>query len=164
MKKDITGTMINYYFICKRKLWYFADGIGMEGENEDVCIGKIIDEQSYKREKKNVMIDEVINIDCLQSWKIVHEVKKSRKLDAAGRWQLLYYIWILRKKGIPIEKGILDYPLLKKREEIYLTEESEAELIEVLDKIKEILDLKLPPAVINKQYCKKCAYYEFCYI
>ena len=28
----ITGTHINYYFICKRKLWLYSNGIQLEQE------------------------------------------------------------------------------------------------------------------------------------
>jgi len=45
----ITGVMIYYYFICQRKLWYFANEINMEQNSELVSIGKILDETSYRR-------------------------------------------------------------------------------------------------------------------
>lgn len=162
--RKITGVMVYYYFVCKRKLWFFSNNLDMEYTSELVGIGKLIDENSYDREKKNILIDEMISIDFLKDWKIIHEVKKSRKLDEAAKWQLKYYIWVLRNKGVEIEKGILDYPLLKKREEIYLTSQEESELMEVLEHIKSILNMDLPPSIINRPYCKKCAYYEFCYI
>lgn len=136
----------------------------MEHNSELVEMGKLIDENSYDREKKSILIDEMINIDFLKDWKIIHEVKKSRKLDEAGKSQLKYYIWILRSKGVDIEKGILDYPLLRKREEIFLDENEERELLEVIGNVKYILGMNLPPGVINKAFCKKCAYYELCYI
>lgn len=160
----ITGIMINYYFICERKLWYFVNKINMEHNSELVEMGKLVDENSYGRERKSILIDEMINIDFMKDWKIIHEVKKSRKLDIAGKWQLKYYIWVLRNKGVNIEKGILDYPLLRKREEIYLDETEEKELMVVLNKIKVIINMELPPEVINKAFCKKCSYYELCYI
>lgn len=160
----ITGIMINYYFICRRKLWYFSKDINMEHNSELVEMGKLVDENSYAREKKSILIDEMINIDFLKDWKIIHEVKKSRKLDEAGKWQLKYYIWVLREKGVDIEKGILDYPLLRKREEIYLNEDEEKELMEIIENVKDILNMKLPPETIDKAFCKKCAYYELCYI
>lgn len=160
----ITGVMVYYYFICKRKLWYFKNDVNMEHNSELVGIGKLIDENSYGREKKSILIDEMINIDFLKDWKIIHEVKKSKKLDEAGKWQLKYYIWILRNKGVDIEKGIIDYPKLRKREEIYLTHLEENELMGVLENIKEIINMNLPPPTINKPFCKKCAYYELCYI
>lgn len=160
----ITGVMVYYYFVCKRKLWYFKNDVNMEHNSELVGMGKLIDENSYSREKKSILIDEMINIDFLKDWKVIHEVKKSRKLDEAGKWQLKYYIWVLRNKGVDIEKGIIDYPKLRKREEIFLNQSEEEELMEVLEGIKGIIKMNLPPATINKSFCKKCAYYELCYI
>lgn len=162
--EKVTGIMINYYFVCERKLWYFVNKINMEHNSELVEMGKLVDENSYGRERKSILIDEMINIDFMKDWKIIHEVKKSRKLDIAGKWQLKYYIWVLRNKGVNIEKGILDYPLLRKREEIYLDETEEQELMIVLNKIKIVINKELPPEVINKAFCKKCSYYELCYI
>ena len=90
MNKKITGVMFYYYFVCKRKLWCFANGIQLENENEDVIIGRLIDENSYSRENKHVMIDNTINIDFIKDWKILHEVKKEKTIEDAGRWQLKY--------------------------------------------------------------------------
>lgn len=162
--KKVTGVMVYYNFVCKRKLWYFSNDLNMEFNSELVGIGKLIDENSYDREKKNILVDESINIDFLKDWKVIHEVKKSRKLDEAAKWQLKYYIWVLRSKGVNIEKGILDYPLLRKREDIYLTTDEEHELMDVLKEVRDIINMKLPPETINKPFCKKCSYYELCYI
>ena len=109
--KKITGIMVYYYFVCKRKLWFFSSDLNMESTSELVGIGKLVDQMSYGRERKHILIDESINIDFLKDWKIVHEVKKSRKMDEASKWQLKYYMWVLKNKGLEIEKGILDYPL-----------------------------------------------------
>ncbi|WP_293958663.1 CRISPR-associated protein Cas4 [uncultured Fusobacterium sp.] len=164
MQREISGTMFYYYFVCKRKLWFFANEIQMESENEDVIIGKLIDENSYSRELKHVLIDNTVNIDFIKEWKILHEVKKQKSVEEAGIWQLKYYIYFLRKRGINIEKGILDYPKLKKREEIFLTEEDEKRIEEILLEIREIVNLKLPPKLEKLKICKKCAYFEYCYI
>lgn len=162
--KNITGVMVYYYFVCKRKLWYFNKGINMEFNSELVGMGKLIDENSYEREKRSILIDETINIDFLKDWKVIHEVKRSRKIDIASKWQLKYYIWVLRNKGVDIEKGILDYPTLRKREEIFLTKEEEEELLVVLNDVQNVINLDVPPETINKKFCKKCAYYELCYV
>ena len=164
MQREISGMMFYYYFVCKRKLWFFANEIQMESENEDVIIGKLIDENSYSRELKHVLIDNTVNIDFIKEWKILHEVKKQKSIEEAGIWQLKYYIYFLRKRGINIEKGILDYPKLKKREEIFLTEEDEKRIEEILLEIREIINLKLPPKLEKLKICKKCAYFEYCYI
>lgn len=162
--KKVTGVMVYYYFVCKRKLWYFSNNLNMESTSELVGIGKLVDETSYSRERKNILIDEVINIDFLKNWKIVHEVKKSRKIDEASKWQLKYYMWVLKNKGVQIEKGVLDYPLLRKREEVYLEEDDEYRLEHVINDIQTIITSNFPPDTINKSMCKKCAYYELCYI
>ncbi|QNO13730.1 CRISPR-associated protein Cas4 [Alkalicella caledoniensis] len=162
--KKITGMMIYYYFVCHRKLWFFNNDLTMEHNSELVSIGKLIDETSYSREKKNILIEENINIDFIKDWKVIHEVKKSRKIEKASEWQLKYYLFLLKEKGIEIEKGILDYPLLRKREEVFLSDEDINKLKEVIKSIEEILGEKRPPQMTKKQICNKCAYYELCHI
>lgn len=164
MQREISGMMFYYYFVCKRKLWFFANEIQMESENEDVIIGKLIDENSYSRELKHVLIDNTVNIDFIKEWKILHEVKKQKSVEEAGIWQLKYYIYFLRKRGINIEKGILDYPKLKKRQEIFLSKEDEERIENILLEIREIINLKLPPKLEKLKICRKCAYFEYCYI
>ena len=46
MEREITGVMVYYHEVCRRKLWYFYHGIQMEQENENVRIGKVLDEES----------------------------------------------------------------------------------------------------------------------
>ena len=49
----ITGTLFNYYHVCKRELWLRANGINMEQNSELVAEGKFIHEDSYpKRSEK----------------------------------------------------------------------------------------------------------------
>ncbi|MDY3332571.1 MAG: CRISPR-associated protein Cas4 [Eubacterium sp.] len=162
--KPITGTMIYYYCVCKRKLWYFCHQLDMENTSELVGIGKLVDEESYSREKKHILIDEAVNIDFLQSWKIVHEVKKSRSIELASVWQLKYYMMILEGKGLEIEKGILDFPNIRKRKVIYLSDDDRLQLGKITEEIKSIISAEFPPELIKRGICKKCAYYEFCFI
>lgn len=79
MEDKITGVMIYYYFICKRKLWYFCHQITMEDGNENVQLGKLLDENSYARDDKHINIDDVINIDFIREKKELHEVKRVRR-------------------------------------------------------------------------------------
>ena len=76
---QVTGTMIYYYFVCQRKLWYFCNEITMEQNSELVSIGKVLDETSYQREKKSILIDNQINIDFIENGAVLHEVKKTKK-------------------------------------------------------------------------------------
>lgn len=49
MERNISGMMIYYYFVCRRKLWYFSNEIRMESDYDAVVLGKILDENSYGR-------------------------------------------------------------------------------------------------------------------
>lgn len=164
MKKQISGTMFYYYFVCKRKLWFFSNGIQLEEDNEDVILGKLIDENSYSKELKHISIDNTVNIDFIKDWKILHEVKKQKSIEEAGIWQLKYYLYFLKIRGINIEKGILDYPKLKKREEVFLSEDDEKKIKEILSEIEKITVMEKPPELEKLKICKKCAYFEYCYI
>ena len=97
MEKEITGVMIYYYEVCKRKLWYFYHEIQMEQTNENVLIGKVIDEETYKRDKKHINIDNIVNIDFIRSKNMLHEVKKSKKIEQASILQVKYYLYFLYK-------------------------------------------------------------------
>ncbi|MCI1903906.1 MAG: CRISPR-associated protein Cas4 [Enterococcaceae bacterium] len=159
----ITGNMINYYFVCERKLWLFAHGLQYEEEHENVQLGKLLDEKSYSNQRKQIMLDGTINIDFLEDWKILHEVKKSKAIEPAALWQLRYYIYYLRKKDVKIEKGFLDYPKLRERIEVTLTNEEEQELEKILSRIKGIISAEQVPKLVSKLFCKSCAYYEYCF-
>ena len=51
-----------------------------------------------------------------------------------------------------------------KLKEIILSEEDEIRLEKILKEIEEICKNESSPEVINGKQCKKCAYYEYCYI
>lgn len=127
MEERITGVMIYYYFVCKRKLWYFCHDLQMENvsQNENVQLGKLLDETSYRRNQKHINIDDTINIDFIKDFQEIHEVKKSKSIEEAGIWQVKYYLYYLKKKGVNISKAQIDYPLLKKNIEVSLSEEDE---------------------------------------
>ncbi len=161
---NITGVMIYYYFICQRKLWYFANEINMEQNSELVSIGKTIDETSYKREKKSILIDNTINIDFIKDGAVLHEVKKTKAIEEAGIWQLKYYMYYLKQKGLETLEAKIDYPLLRQTKEIVL-EKEDVEIIEnVIKNIQEIVTKEKPPEVIKEKICKKCSYYDLCYV
>jgi len=158
----VTGTEFNYFFLCKRKLWLFAHGITMEHTSDNVFMGKLIDEHSYPRAKKEIMIDGVVKIDFMDEG-VVHEVKKSNKTEEAHIGQLLYYIYCLRQKGVDIRKGVINYPKQKRTTEIELTPDKENEIEETIQRISEVKALAAVPDVLNAKICKKCGYEDFCY-
>lgn len=164
MEERITGTMIYYYFVCRRKLWYFTHEISMENENEDVMLGKLLDENSYPRDDRHINIDNIINIDFIREHQELHEIKKSRAIEEAGIWQVKYYLYYLKKRGVSGLKAKIDYPLLKKNLIVELTEEDEKRLDEITDDIAGLKRELMPPEFEAKKICAKCAYHDLCFI
>ena len=164
MGREITGVMVYYNEVCKRKLWYFYHGIQLEQENENVKIGKVLDEETYKRDEKHINIDNVINIDFIRSSGILHEIKKSRKIEEAGILQVKYYLYYLKQKGVEGIKARIDYPLLKKSLDIELTDEDEVKIKAKLEEIRNIVNANVPPELKKKSICKSCAYFDLCFI
>jgi len=160
----ITGTIVNYYFHCKTQMWLHANRINLEDNSEDVRIGKVLHDISESR------VDEVsfegIKVDKITKDYVV-EVKKSDSDIEAAKWQLIYYLYVLKQKGIE-KKGRLEVfeknRQDKKRFIIGLTPENEKKLLEILQDIEKILSNPTPPRPKFESKCKKCAYYEFCFL
>ena len=164
MDKDITGLMVYYYEVCKRKLWYFTNDIQLEENNSNVILGKLLEENTYTRDEKKINIDGIINIDFIRSKKILHEIKKSNSIEPASILQVQYYLYYLEKKGLVGLKGILDYPLLKQTVEVNLADSDRENLENIIIGIKEILGKESPPILEKKNICKKCAYFDLCFV
>ena len=136
----------------------------MESDNENVMLGKLLDENSYRRDDKHINIDNVINIDFIKEHQELHEIKKSKAIEEAGIWQVKYYLYYLQKRGVNNLKGKIDYPLLKKSLIIELSEKDTKILERIISEITEIKRKDIPSACVNSKLCKKCAYYDLCII
>ena len=162
----VTGTHFNYYQVCKRKLWLFANGIQMEHTSDLVYEGKLIHEDSYaQRSSKYEEVElDGIKVDYYDTKnRIIHEIKKSNKIESAHEWQLKYYIYIFEKNGIAGVTGILEYPTLRKTQQIELTDIDREEILATEDKIKKIINLETCPEGKKRGICKNCSYYDFCF-
>ena len=144
----------------------FAHRLNLEDNSEIVRVGKAIHEDKAKSSENSEIKIDNIALDKINS-KYVVEIKKSDADIEACKWQLLYYLKILKDKGIE-RKGKLEFIEKNKTDRkiifIELNEEIEKELNEHISKIDELLSMDELPTVINKPACKKCAYYEYCYI
>lgn len=166
-----TGTQVNYYAVCHRKLWLVSHDIQMEHENDNVTLGRLLDEDSYQREHKGITLNERVRFDWVElkdnadGSKTLHEVKKAKSVEAAHRLQMLYYLLCLREKGVAA-RGQLDYPLLKRTERIELTAPAEAEVEAALDDIESIVESDAVPPRLpqsKKPFCSQCAFFELCW-
>lgn len=136
----------------------------MEAENQDVKLGKMLDENSYMRDNKHVMIDGVINIDFLRGNHVLHEVKKSRSIEEAGIMQVKYYMYYLYKRGITDVNAKIDYPLLKQSISVELEDDDFVTLDKVTHDIVLYAASDDIPEFDKNAICKKCAYHDLCFI
>jgi CRISPR-associated exonuclease Cas4 len=159
----VTGVEINYYFVCKRKLWFFCHGMSMESNSTLVEIGKEVHDQSYQRESKEIMIDDIICIDFLEKELIINETKLTKSMEEATRFQLLYYLYYLESKGVEGLRGVIRYPKAKRTEELLLTQEYKRRISKVVKEISDIRHMTTPPCAEREKKCNKCSYFELCY-
>lgn len=162
----VTGTLINYYFHCKRQCYLFGNKLNLENNSEDVMIGRVLHELKNKGKKNTEIAIDNIKIDKITEDYVV-EIKKSDADINAAKWQLLFYLYILKQKGIAKKGKIVVVEKKKdnkKTHYVELDEESEKNILELQSHIINLLETDSIPSVINKPTCKKCAYYEYCYI
>lgn len=127
-------------------------------------LNELIHEKSYSRENKEVHFENM-SFDFVKKKDgiTIFEVKKSSKLTKPAKYQLLYYLWSMKKSGIDA-KGILVYPEERKREKIELTQNLKKEMENILEGIEEIISLNKPPKAKKRPYCKKCSFFELCMV
>lgn len=159
----ITGTIVNYYFHCKRQCWLFYNKINLEDNSEDVRIGRVLHE--LKNENPPETIDN-IKLDKITPEYVV-EVKKSDADLAAAKAQLEFYLFTLNNKGINrqgklecVEKNKQD----KKIHVINFNESDIQRLTALYQQIGDFLNTQHPPDAILEKKCRKCAYYDYCFI
>lgn len=159
----ITGVQIAYYFICQRKLWLFSHQIQMEQNSTLVALGNVLHENSYTSKKKEIQLGP-IKIDFYEKNRgRISEVKKTPAMEDAHIWQMKYYLYFLKTLGMHIT-GQLHYTQLRRTEEVLLSPQDEQKIEQILTEIKQINQAQQPIAPIEETICKKCSYYEICYI
>ncbi|MBS5371579.1 MAG: Dna2/Cas4 domain-containing protein, partial [Coprobacillus cateniformis] len=94
---------------------------------------------------------------------VICEVKKSSSQKQMAIHQLKYYLYLLKKKGIKAS-GELLIPKENVKEKINFEDDDVKNIERQLNRISEICSQQSPPEIINKKICKKCAYFELCYI
>lgn len=162
----ITGTHFNYFQVCKRKLWLFINNITFEHTSDLVFDGKLIHENSYQQRSGKYQEIELdgIKVDYFDTReRVIHEIKKSNKIEPAHEWQLKYYIYVFEKNGIMNVSGILEYPTLRKKDIVLLSDPDREMIIDIEKEILKIAESEICPPLTKKSICRNCSYFEFCY-
>jgi CRISPR-associated exonuclease Cas4 len=161
--KAITGTIVWYFFICKREVWLMGREITPDQDFEPLDIGRAIHETFYDNFKKEVALDS-IKLDFIKrKGMIVCEVKTSSKFLEATEFQTLYYLYRLKEYGITA-KGEILIPKERKRIEVSLNAKAEEKLLKVFEEIYKIVKAEKPLPPIKTSFCKRCAYKDFCWV
>lgn len=163
----ITGTIINYYFHCKRQCYLFANKINLEDNSEEVRTGRILHEIRAKDNKDSEVKYENIVLDKV-SLKYIEEYKKSDADTEAAKMQLLFYLKQLEDKGIKREGKLIYHEKNKKNgkkiEIIKLDDNSIVKLNKCIKDIEKLIEQEAVPDIENDKKCSRCAYYDYCYL
>lgn len=139
----------------------------MEHTSDVVAEGKFIGNTSYtdRAEKFTEIEIDGMKIDFYDARnKVVHEVKKSSSIEQAHVAQVKYYLYRLSQKGIEGATGLIEYPKLKRREEVQALSVSDVQkIIGWENEVQAIVSSSICPDVIHAKICKQCSYYDFCY-
>ncbi|WP_275576256.1 CRISPR-associated protein Cas4 [Halogeometricum borinquense] len=155
--------MVQYYHVCKRELWFMANGIDIDRETPNIQRGTHVDQTSYGDTRRSFLIGNRVQLDILESGEVM-EVKVSSALEKPARMQLLFYLWYLRKVHDLEKDGILAYPTERKRESVRLDETTTAEIEDTIRGILAVVSLDSPPELKTKPYCGSCLYQDFCWM
>lgn len=162
-----TGTYIKYYMVCHRKTWLFHHKIEMEHTSELVAEGKQLHEHAYpqRAERYRELILDGSKIDFYDPYdKVVHEIKKSDKLEHSHIAQVKFYLYLLRKNGINGANGLIEYPKLRQTERVTLSDEDIPVVEGWIQDIERIVESEQCPPRQTKSKCRSCSYFDFCYI
>lgn len=161
---NISGSLIQAYIICPRKAWLMSHQICGDQTNDFIAIGRLYSEETYKRDKKEIMIDGN-KIDLIREENgtlILIETKKSSKMIKASRAQLLNYLYSFTKKGFEV-KGEIRVPKEKKVIEIPFDEKEMNEIEKIREEIQTLIREEKSPEALKISACKNCSYSEFCW-
>ena len=159
--EKVNATVFYSYKVCRRQAWLYYHGIYSDPDFELFVLGRLVHETSYKREKKEIVVDQLIKVDLVND-KLVAEIKRSSRYIEAAKLQLAYYLYYLkRKKGMELD-GILLFPKERKREKVVLTNELEKEIELLLREIGKVLKGGIPQAE-RIPYCDSCSFFYFCW-
>jgi len=159
MNMMVTGTQFNYYQLCKRKLWLFSNGISMEHTSDLVFDGKLIHENTYpqRSERYEELELDGIKIDFYDARnKIIHEIKRSDKVEQAHEWQVKYYMYVLEQNGVEGVTGLLEYPTLRHTAKVVITEDDRQKIKAMKQDIQGIIRSDDCPPIINAKICRNC--------
>lgn len=157
------GSDIFNYYSCKTRFWLARKNISGDYSNSDhIQIGKLLDSETFKRNKKSVIIDGQCQIDFVQQGDSleVHEIKKGRYASKPQIMQVKYYMHILNALTGEKIRGFIHLPQVRKK--IAVDPDDDGELSYALNDMENISNGPCPkPEAIP--IFKGCSFREICW-
>ncbi len=145
-------------------MWLISRSISPDTDNQDLKIGRLIHTNTFEDEKMKEYTFDFGKIDMITNSKNetkAIEIKKSTSQLEASKWQLLYYLYNLKKLGVEIE-GEIRIPLKKKKFKVELTPEKEKIIEKTIEDIGEIIESGIPEIPNHEKLCKNCGHNIYC--
>ena len=164
-KEWITGVQINYLYVCKTKLWLFSHKITFEQESDAVMIGKLLHETYFSNRKKNLILGKIA-VDFIEKNQgvLVHEIKKSSSNMQGTVMQVAYYMYYISKLSHQIvPEAVINVVSERRIVKIKPSPELFKNVEKSINDVKKIISSEKVPEPKRTQYCKKCAYRDFCW-
>lgn len=165
-KPYVTGTLLWYYFICRREVWLMTHQVNPDEDDSNMDLGRFIHETSYPRQKKKEITIGHVKLDVLRfdetGRPVIGEIKKSSRYLKSTRMQLAYYLLELKRRGIDAVGEIL-IPKEKTSESVELNDSLEQQLIATEQAIRMLSESIVPPEPKRIGMCRTCAYQELCW-
>jgi CRISPR-associated exonuclease Cas4 len=159
----ITGTLINYYFTCKREAWLYSRKVHADQEDENILMGKALAE--IKEEQLHDFPFSNLKFDKLRKERghyKVTEYKKSMSNPEGAKMQLLFYMWQL-KTSLKL-KEIKGEVIFGKTVMSVSGKDENMELMgRLVEEISQFLAQPTPPPFKKIKFCKGCGYRDYCY-
>lgn len=167
-EQAVRGYELNAWSICPRKCWFLQRQLAMEPHSPYVELGRLVHQQALEPSPHaenaytEVPIENFARVDKIAG-ELVYEIKRSPRKSEAHRLQLLYYLYLLRERGLNL-KGVLHYPEQNRREIVELDATGLETLQRALDAVQQLRQQPLPPHVPKPlTICRTCAYQELCW-
>lgn len=154
----VTGTLVKNFFHCKRQAFLFFYGLNFESES--MRIGEILHEEKGCDE----FVFDGIRVDKIDfKRREIVEFKKSFSNLEGSCMQVLFYLFVLRGKGLFFSGRIVDLEFGDEYE-VVLDDESLGRLKLFLSELQEFLRGECPDVKRgDRKGCEKCSFFEFCF-
>lgn len=161
-QNEITGTLVNYFFTCKREAWLYAHHIHADQSDENMLMGKALSELKEGKLQdfpySNLKFDKVAKE---RGHYVITEYKKSFKNPAAAKMQLLFYMYVLKNS---LKLKIIKGKVISGKKVLVVNGNEENFLLmkQCLEDIEILVNARQSPQFEYKKICDNCAYGNYC--